>query len=122
MKNGSPNKTEVSTFKAMKGSGGGEEVGEILEASLVEERIPEGDLWHLRQRDITHEGTWSGLKTLMSENKAKSIRYHAERVFAISVATLCLCLFVAIIIVMVAAVIGLGSLFKGFATGEIPMH
>ena len=122
MKEGSPNKTEVSTFKAMKGSGGGEEVAEILEASLVEERIPEGDLWHLRQRDITHEGTWSGLKTLMFGNKAKSIRHHAERSFAISVVTLCLCFFVAIIIVTVAAVIGLALLFKGFATGEIPMH
>ena len=122
MKNTVPKKPESSTFKALEGSGGAEEIGEILEAALVEERIPEEDSWQLRQREITHKGTWSGLKTRMPENKAKSIRYRAERIFAISVATLCLCVFVAIIIVIVAAVIGIASLLKGFATGEIPMH
>ena len=122
MNNSLPKKPEASTFKALKGSAGPEEIGEILQAALVEERIPEEDSWHLRQRDITHEATWSVLNTPLWENKAKSIRYRAERVFAISVAALCLCLFVAIIIVIVTAVIGIAYLFKGFATGEIPMH
>ena len=122
MNNSLPKKPEASTFKALTGSGGTEEIGEILQAALVEERIPEEDWWHLRQRDITHEATWSVLNTPLWENKAKSIRYRAERIFAISVATLCLCLFVAIIIVIVTAVIGIAYLFKGFATGEIPMH
>ena len=71
MKNSLPENSEVSNFKALKGSGGAEKTGEILEAELVEERIPEEDSWHLRQRDITHEGRWSGLKSLMSGNKAK---------------------------------------------------
>ena len=123
MKNSSPNKSEVSTTKTMKGSGeGGDQGGEILEALSVEEQIPEEDWWHLQQREITSETQWTGEEKTLSGDNSKSIRYRVERIFAISVATLCFCLLVAIIIVIIGVVVGIAALLKGFATGEIPMH
>ena len=123
MKNSALNKSEVSTFKPMNESGEeGDEGGGMLEASLVEEKIPEEDLWHLRQREITSEARGTGVKEALSGDNAKSNRYRAERIFVISVATVGIFLCVVVIIVMLGVVNWIAYLFKGFATGEIPMH